>query len=183
MKNLRRFLAILSIMAAFVLSAGMCSEESPEELAEAAVTYHAEVDYVWDVLMPANSIGTYNEEHTMMTLIAKMRYVLTFNSTGGSARIEKVYEPYKMNGLTNAARDGLTDEEEAAWMAKTDFDVSRVLYCSLQFSGGPDGKFTGTNPDTGKAIKGHITKEKGIWYAVFTEDIQQTYVIKGNPWP
>jgi hypothetical protein len=127
---------------------------------------------------------------------ARMRYVLRFWDVGllmpgeyGAATISKVYTPFQITGIQQDLEDDLSQAEKSEIYARTSFPATEIHWADLDFNGGPQGSFAGTNPDTGKDLFGHMDwreKEREM-HVVFYEDIQQDYRVLGEEpfynWP
>jgi hypothetical protein len=113
---------------------------------------------------------------------AWLHYRLEFWDVGargdmGTAKIYKAYTPFKITGIKN--EDEYTAEERQAIYARSDFNETYEDYVELNFNGGPDGEFSGINPENGKAILGEIVwdQDRKEAHVIFTEGIQQDYLI------
>jgi hypothetical protein len=133
----------------------------------------AEVDTVFDLYVGIGLDGYVAPDDFSAGIgaSAHMQYHLTFWNVGAlrpgyeAATITKVYDPYEIHSDPG--------EQVPAELYRT-----AIPYMQLTFSGGPAGAFTGTNPDTGRPVRGHIERTTGGgWTVVFTEDIKQTYVV------
>ncbi|MBN2112681.1 MAG: FecR domain-containing protein [Acidimicrobiia bacterium] len=145
--------------------------------------YTARVDNVWEVwigLTPDGYADPDFETDSGISAEADMEYVLTFWNVGAlksgyaAATISRVYQP------RNAITDIVVDDQGTNYVTiPMDLNRTVVTRAELSFSGGPEGTFSGTSPETGKRILGHIEPPAGglPWSVVFTEGIQQRYLI------
>ena len=127
---------------------------------------------------------------------AQMRYVLRFWDVGilggadyEDATIYKVYTPVTITGIKQDLESGMSEAQRADIYARTSFPTTEINWTDLTFSGGPEGSFIGTNPDTGQEVLGHMDWREKEWemHVVFTRDIQQDYLVQGEEpfynWP
>jgi hypothetical protein len=127
---------------------------------------------------------------------ARMRYVLRFWDVGGlmpgeyaNATISKVYAPFEITGIQQDLEKDLSEAEKTEIYARATFPATEIKWADLEFSGGPEGYFLGTNSETGKEIWGYMDWREKEWemHIVFTRDIQQDYLVQGEEpfynWP
>jgi hypothetical protein len=170
------------------------SEDDTPWLPENPTQYTAEVQNIWDVFVVIDQQGNVVdfESDAPYGASAKMRYVLRFwdvSKLGGKseAAIYRIYTPTEISSIANP--ENYSDEEEAAIYVRSDFPSTEVKLHDLTFTGGPEGRFIGTNSETGKDLFGHLEWNENTreMYAIFTEDIQQTYLVLGDEvfynWP
>ncbi|MCI0519603.1 MAG: hypothetical protein L0Z70_05030 [Chloroflexi bacterium] len=116
---------------------------------------------------------------------AQMRYVLRFWDVGalrdgyGAATISRVYTPLQITGINDDLEETLSEEQKTNIYARVSFPATEVKLHDLNFSGGPEGYFLGTNSETGEEIWGYMDWREKEWemHIVFTRDIKQDYVV------
>jgi hypothetical protein len=176
-------------LAALALATLACNFGEPEPLytPEKPTQYTAEVQPPTEVYVLIDETGSVVDFGGPYAYgaTASMRYVLTFWDVGnrvdgyGTATIARVYTPLRITGINKDFEDKLTAEQEADVYARTTFPTTEIKLHELEFNGGPQGTFLGTNSETGKMILGHMDWREKEWemHAVFTEDIQQDYLV------
>ena len=177
----RNRLAALAAAALFLGGPSAPAQSVPQNVTPQE--YTARVEITWDAwigLTPDGDADPDFETDSGISAEATMEYVLTFWNVGalksgyGSATISRVYQP--LNAITDIVTDA--DGNQTNVTIPMDLNRTAIEWAELSFSGGPDGTFSGTNPDTGKPLVGHVERQAdGRWYGVFTEDIRQTYAI------
>ena len=187
---------LLAFIVVLLFASLACNlEERPPWTPENPRQYTAEVQTVSEVYVLVDKAGNvvdFDSEYAYGAN-ANLRYVLRFWDVGNrmegysAAAIYRIYTPIRVTGIHNES--DYTAEEKAAIYARSSFPTTEVKLHDLAFSGGPDGTFIGTNSETGKAIYGHLEWREKEWemHAVFTEDIQQDYLVLGEEpfynWP
>lgn len=195
-KPLLVLVAAAFLFALLALPALACTygEEKPPWVPENPRQYTAETPpiEVYVLVDEGGNVVDFGGEYAY-GVTANMRYVLHFWDVGlrmpgyETATIYKVYTPIRVTGIHNESE--YTPEEQAAIYARTSFPSTEVKLHDLQFSGGPEGTFIGVNSETGKNIFGHMEWREKEWemHVVFTEDIQQDYLVQGEEpfynWP
>ncbi|MBN1667715.1 MAG: hypothetical protein JW862_11530 [Anaerolineales bacterium] len=182
---------MVSILACNALFPG--SEDLTPWSPENATEYTAEVQYVWDVWVGLNPEGYVAQGEISIGATATMRYQLRFWDAGtlipgkGDAAIYRIYNIKAIDFISDDL--GYSDAQEAALYARRDFPESVIKLHELTFTGGPRGKFMGTNSETGNPIYGSLkwNEAEQRMYAIFTEDIQQNYLVLSDEpfynWP
>jgi hypothetical protein len=191
--------ALLLMLSALLIPAIACSltEEEPPWTPEAPRQYSAEtapVD-VYVLLDSAGNVVDFGGAYSYGAN-AKLRYVLRFWDIGelGAegyeiATIHKAYTPVEITGIQVDLEADLSQEQKAEVYSRTSFPTTEIKWADLNFTGGPQGYFSGTNPDTGEDILGQMEWREEAWemHAVFTRDIQQDYLVLGEEvfynWP
>ncbi len=189
------------LLIAFVLPALACSygKEEPAWVPENPKQYTAETTPV-DVYVLVDSSGNvvdFDEPYAYGTT-AKLTYVLRFWDAGillpgyEKATISRVYTPFRISAIKQEIEAGLSEAEKAEIYARTSFPSTEVPLHELTFNGVTDGHFYGTNSETGNQIIGFLKwedneRQMGAVHVIFTEDIQQDYVVLGEEvffnWP
>ncbi len=191
----------LWLAAAALIAVGLActifGEEEPRWIPEQPTQYTAEVQPATEVYVlidEAGNVVDFDQAYTY-GVNARMRYVLRFWDVGnqkdayGAATISRVYTPIRITAINTELEEDLSAEQKADIYARTNFSTSEVILHNLTFSGGPQGKFIGTNSETGNSIYGYMEwrEKESEMHAVFTEDIKQDYlVIADEPfynWP
>jgi hypothetical protein len=193
--------AALLLLAAVWLSVSLAcnldtASGTPEKpwLPDTPTQYVAEVQHVSEVYVIIDAEGNVMDfgSDAPFGATAQMRYVLRFwdvGKMGGKpkAAIYRVYTPTRIDSINNP--ENYSEDEQAAIYARSGSPTTEVKVHDLVFSGGTEGKFIGTNSETGKDIFGHLEWDEKLreMHAIFTEDIKQDYlVIADEPfynWP
>jgi hypothetical protein len=186
-------------LAALVLAALACNlgEEVPPWTPENPRQYTAEIQTASEVYVLVDEAGNVVDfdQPYAYGVNATLRYVLRFWDVGkrmegyGTAAIYRLYTPLRVTGINQQVEEGLSEAQKADIYARTAFPTTEVKLHDLEFSGGPEGTFIGTNYETGKPIYGHMEWREKEWemHVVFTEDIKQDYLVLGEEpfynWP
>jgi hypothetical protein len=186
------------VLAVLVLPALACSSwkeevyvpETPRQYE--AVTVPIEVYVLID---QAGNVVDFDQPYTY-GVNASMRYVLRFWDVGRLkgdsyevATVHRAYTPLRITAINEEIEEDLTDEQKADIYARSSFPTTEVNWGDLSFQGGPAGYFTGTDPETGERVSGHMDWREKEWemHIVFNAGIQQNYlVIDDEPfynWP
>lgn len=189
-------LLLILLMLVPVLACDMGKEE-PLWTPEVAKQYSAETAPV-EVYVLTDAAGNVVDFGSPYSygVNANLRYVLRFWDVGGRgapgyevATIYKAYTPLRITGIQQDVEAKMSEAQRAEVYARTSFPTTEVKWADLTFSGGPEGYFLGTNPDTGEEIWGYMDWREKEWemHAVFTRDIQQDYLVQGEEpfynWP
>lgn len=186
-------------LTVFILPTLACEAPTEEPLwtPENPREYTAEVQTVYEVYVAVDEAGnvvSFDGPYAYGA-VANMRYVLRFWDVGNridgykTATIYRVYTPTSIGEINDEIEDGLSNEQIADIYGRTTFPTTEVKLHELSFTGGPTGTFLGTNSETGKTILGYMDWREDVWemHVVFTEDIQQDYLVLGEEpfynWP
>jgi hypothetical protein len=163
-----------------------CNLSAREELLytpEKPTQYTAEVQTVHEVYVLVDEGGNLVDFDSPYAygVTANMRYVLRFWDVGsrmagyGAAEIFKIYTPFRVTAINQELEEGMTDEQKAEIYARTTFPSTEVKTAEMEFTGGTDGKFSGTNLETGKEIYGYMDWRDKEWemHACFYYDIMK----------
>ena len=194
-KNWLPFLLLIVVLLLPALACDLGKEE-PAWVPENPKEYTAETTpvEVYVLIDEAGNVVDFESPYSY-GVTASLRYVLRFWDVGirmggyGGATIYRAYTPMRITGIQTDIEQGLSEAQKADIYARTSFPTTEVKLHDLEFSGGPEGTFMGTNSETGKPIYGHMDWREDVWemHVVFTEDIQQDYLVLGEEpfynWP
>ena len=188
----KKWLPLFLMLSVLLLPALACDlgKETPLWVPENPKQYTAEVQpgvEVYVLVDEAGNVVDFDGPYAY-GVTAEMRYVLRFWDVGnrmegyGAATIYKLYTPILVTGINDDIEEGMSEAQKTDIYARTSFPTTEVVWTELAFSGGPEGAFVGTNPDTGNAIYGHMEWREKEWemHVVFTEDIKQDYLVLGE---
>lgn len=190
-------LLLLTLIVAFPALGCDFGKPEPDWTPEVPKQYTAETAAV-EVYVLTDAAGNVVDFGGPYTygVTANLRYVLRFWDIGERgtlgyevATIHKAYTPLRVTGIKTEVEQEMSEDQKADAYARTSFPTTEILWTELTFTGGPEGYFSGKNPDTGEDIIGHMEWREKEWemHAVFTRDIQQDYLVLGEEpfynWP